>query len=91
MKTVHWNLCETLDLEYESTGGGYAVIDMYSHEDGLKCDIILESDDCEFSMLIGTIISSDYDYEGTHQYAMNMLNNEEYIADVWKQILKKGK
>ena len=50
MKQVHWNLCETFDLEYESTAGSHAVIDMYSHEDGLKCDIILEADDCEFGM-----------------------------------------
>ena len=88
MKQVHWNLCETFDLEYESAAGSHAVIDMYSHEDGLKCDIILEADDCEFGMLIGTITCPDYDYEGTRKYAMNMLNNEEYMTDLWQEILK---
>ena len=37
-------------------------------------------------MLICTITCPDY--EGTSKYAMNMLNNEEYITDVWQEILK---
>ena len=28
MKQVHWKLCETFDLEYESTAGSHAVMIM---------------------------------------------------------------
>lgn len=81
MRTIHWHQAEVIELDY--TEEFLAVIDMYSSEYGLKCDVQLQSTESEVTKIIATATSKNYDIDDIHEYAMNVLRDENYCKDVW--------
>ena len=57
---------------------------MKSSEQELCADIILSDSETDEDVVIGTIISGEYDIGECYEYGCNMLRNEEYCMDVWK-------
>lgn len=83
MTTRFLFFAEGIELDY--TDRFHAHITQKSTEHGLRCEIALCDGECDNEIVIGTIISKDYDMEATHQYAENMLNDREYCLDVWRE------
>lgn len=82
---LYWE--EVAELEY--TDEFISRIAFKSCKHGLRCDIFLCDDNDE--IIIGTIISKEYDMDDTHQYAENMLSDKEYCLSVWRQHHKRKK
>lgn len=82
MTTRFLFFAEGIELDY--TDRFHAHITQESTEHGLRCEISLCDGEGNNEIVIGTIISKDYDMEATLQYAKNMLSNEEYCLDAWK-------
>ena len=82
---LYWE--EVAELEY--TDEFHAHITFESCEHGLRCDISLCNDDDE--IIIGTIISREYDMQMSHVYSENMLSDKEYCLSVWRQHHKRKK
>lgn len=58
-------------------------IEFESIEPGLQCTIT--QTDGEKEILLGRIISKEYDMDESFQFAYNLMNNEDYCMDIWNK------
>ncbi len=78
---------EVLELEY--TDDFHAHVTFKSTEHGLRCEISLCDGEGDEELVIGTIISKEYDMEASHDYAVNMLEDEDFCFNAWRQHSKR--
>ena len=87
MITRYLYLEEVAELEY--TDEFISRIAFKSCKHGLRCDISLCDDDDE--IIIGTIISREYDMQMSHTYAENLLSDQNFCLSAWRQHHKRKK
>ena len=81
MACVHFYQCYVETADY--TDDFHFHIEYESISNGLKCTIT--ATDGEKGILLGTIITKDYDFDSSSEYAHNLMNNEEYCMDIWNK------
>ena len=88
MRTIHWSQTEIIALD--NAKGYHAVIFMSKEDKGLSCDIILEDNKCSDDIIIGNILSANFDRDECYEFAYSLLSNSNYCNEVWKNHKQKG-
>lgn len=89
MKNIYWYQSHVFSLDFTESFLG--LLEMKSCEHGLRTDIILSDSETDEEILIGTIISGDFDIKESYEYGCNMMRNEEYCMDIWNGRRKHNK
>lgn len=82
MRTIHIHQAEIIEFE-ERESNYIAAIESQTIEAGLQTYIILMDPEEEVKLVIGSILTKEYDISEAHNYAMNMLADQDYCDSVW--------
>lgn len=90
MNTIFWHSFEAFELDYTNKFHGIIRMEL-TEDDKIRCEIVLEDNkEPKREDLIIGIITSDKDAaDGCRFYATNLLHNEEFCKDCWRDYIKK--
>ena len=83
MNTVHIHQLEIIEFE-ERESDYLAAIETQTTESGLQTYILLMDPEEEVKLVIGSILTKEYNISEAHEYAMNMLGDQDYCDSVWE-------
>lgn len=83
MKTVHIHQAEIIEFEERDTDY-LGLIETMSTEHGLQTYIMLMDYEEKVKLCIGSILTKEYNLSESHEYAINMLSDEDYCDSVWE-------
>ena len=90
MNTICWQSFEAFELDFTNKFCGIVRMELID-DDKIRCEIVLEDNkDPKREDLIIGIITSDKDAtDGCRFYATNLLHNEKFCKDCWRDYIKK--
>lgn len=89
MITRYFYQNECIELEY--TDKFHSHVELESGPYGLTCTVSLANDNDEDELIIGNLVSKEYDRCNCYNYSRSLLSDEEYCLGVWTDYIKRKK